>query len=145
MVSVLSVTAETPATLLVALSDGRTLSVDVAAYQTAPGHEALAEPAALAAVEVDEWGHGVHWPSLDLGVDVDTLVRLHKEQNGQAFPVEAFNAWMSRNHLSLTAAAQALGLTRRAIVYYHGGHHAIPKVVGLACAGWEALQRGTAA
>jgi hypothetical protein len=51
---------------------------------------------------------------------------------------------MSRNHLSLTAAAKALGLTRRAIVYYHGGHHPIPKVVGLACAGWEAPHRDSA-
>jgi hypothetical protein len=48
---------------------------------------------------------------------------------------------MQRNHLSLTAAAQALGLTRRAIVYYHGGHRPIPKLVGLACKGWEAIRR----
>ena len=145
MVTVLSVTAEAPATLLVTLSNGKTLSVDLAAYRTAPGYEALAQPAVLAAVEVDEWGHGVHWPSLDRGVDVDTLVRLHKEQTGQAFPVDHFNAWMERNHLSLTAAAGALGLTRRAIVYYHGGHRPIPRLVGLACKGWETTKRETAA
>ncbi len=145
MMIVTGVSAEPPATLSVTLSNGRRFEVDVAAYATSPGHEALAEPATLATVEVDEWGHGVHWPSLDLGVDVDTLVRLHKEQTGQAFPVDAFNAWMSRNHLSLTAAAQALGLTRRAIVYYHGGHRPIPKLVGLACKGWEVQARETAA
>jgi hypothetical protein len=145
MLRVVSVVAEPPSTLVVALSNGRTLSVDVSVYRDAAGYQGLSDPSVFASVAVDDWGHGITWPPLDQGVDVATLVRLHKEQTGQAFPVEAFNAWMERNHLSLTAAARALGLTRRAILYYHGGHHPIPRVVGLACTGWEAMQRGSAA
>jgi len=34
----------------------------------------------------------------------------------------------------------ALGLSRRMVGYYESGKAAIPKSVGLACAGWEALQ-----
>ena len=50
-----------------------------------------------------------------------------------------FNAWMERNGLSLGAAAKALGITRRTIVYYHGGHKPIPVYIKLACVGWETL------
>lgn len=55
-----------------------------------------------------------------------------------------FGAWMQRNGLSLSTAAQALGLSRRMIAHYRTGSRPIPKVVALACRGWEALHRHAA-
>lgn len=85
-------------------------------------------------------GHGVEWADIDMGIDADSLYRLDREQSGEAMPVEEFDAWMSRNGLSLTEAAKALGLSRRTIIYYHGGHKPIPTYIGMACKGWEAIK-----
>ena len=48
---------------------------------------------------------------------------------------------MHRNDLSLSTAAEALGLSRRMVAHYRTGSRPIPKVVGLACTGWEVEQR----
>lgn len=96
----------------------------------------LADPAFFAQVERDEWGHGIGWPDgLDLGAD--RLYELSREQAGLPTASE-FEAWMERNHLSLTVAAESLGMTRRMIAHYRTGSKPIPVVVGLACKGWEA-------
>lgn len=135
-----SVEAFPPSVLRLALSTGRTLTVDLGAYLDSPGYESLSDPAVFSEVTLEEWGHGVEWERIDMGIDADTLYRLSREQSGKAMPVEEFNAWMSRNELSLSAAAEALGLSRRTIIYYHGGHKPIPNYIGLACKGWEVLQ-----
>jgi hypothetical protein len=49
-----------------------------------------------------------------------------------------FAAWRARNRLSLSDAALALGITRRMVAYYDAGRYLIPRMVGLACKGWEA-------
>jgi hypothetical protein len=145
MLTVLAAKAVPPATLEVALSDGRTLTLDAAALLASPGYECLAEPGRFADVSVADWGHGIEWPAIDQGLPVETLVRLAREQAGTAFPTAGFNAWMARHGLSLTAAAQALGLSRRTIVYYHTGQKPIPIYIGLACEGWEARRQRAAA
>ena len=48
-----------------------------------------------------------------------------------------FGGWMSRNGLSLAAAAEALGISRRMVSYYRTAHKAIPRAIWLACLGWE--------
>jgi hypothetical protein len=96
----------------------------------------LADPAFFAEMERDEWGHGIGWPGgLDLGAD--RLYELSREQAGLPTASE-FEAWMERNGLSLTLAAESLGMTRRMIAHYRTGSKPIPRVVGLACKGWEA-------
>jgi hypothetical protein len=50
-----------------------------------------------------------------------------------------------RNGLSLTAAAEALGLSRRMVAYYRTGAKPIPRVAWLACIGWETQHRHHAA
>ncbi|MBU2783737.1 hypothetical protein HAP99_11250, partial [Acidithiobacillus caldus] len=57
---------------------------------------------------------------------------------------EDFTAWMERNRLSLSQAAQAIGMTRRMIAYYKSGARPIPKTVWLACIGYESLQHEAA-
>ena len=96
----------------------------------------LSDPAFFAKIERDEWGHGIGWPGgLDLGAD--RLYELSREQAGLPTASE-FEAWMERNGLSLSVAAESLGMTRRMIAHYRTGSKPIPIVVGLACKGWEA-------
>jgi hypothetical protein len=96
----------------------------------------LDDPAFFTRMTLDEWGHGIGWPGgLDLGAD--RLYELGREQAGLPTASE-FEAWMERNHLSLSVAAESLGMTRRMIAHYRTGSKPIPIVVGLACRGWEA-------
>jgi hypothetical protein len=110
-----------------------------------PGYERLRDPKFFSHAQVEEWGHGVEWPTADIGIPADALYRLSKEQSGDAFPTAKFNTWMKRHGLSLSAAAQALHLTRRTIIYYSTGAKPIPAYIGLACKGWEAGRRTHAA
>jgi hypothetical protein len=140
-----SVAAEAPALLTIVWSTGKQTKVDISEYLKSPGYERLNNPTLFAGVEVEDWGHGVEWADGDIGIDADSLYRLGKEQTGVAFPVTEFNNWMVRNGLSLSAAAKALGISRRTIVYYHGGHKPIPCYIKLACLGWEVLHSQKAA
>ena len=130
-----------PARLLILWASGSRSTVDVGEYLRAPGHERLRDPALFARARVEEWGHGIEWPEADLGIPGEALYRLSKEQSGKAYPTADFNAWMKRNALSLTAASEALHLTRRTIIYYSTGAKPIPMHIGLALKGWEALKR----
>lgn len=51
-----------------------------------------------------------------------------------------FNTWMHRNGLSLSTAAQALGLSRRMVSDYRTGQKSIPRAIWLAYLGWEATR-----
>ena len=140
-----SVTADAPNFLTIMWRNGKQTSVDISAYLDSPGYGRLHDSTFFASAGVEEWGHGVEWADGEIGIDAESLYRLGKEQAGVAFPVEEFNAWMERNGLSLSAAAKALGITRRTIVYYHGGHKPIPITIKLACLGWEVLHARKAA
>lgn len=92
----------------------------------------LRDPAVMATVKVGEYGSGLEWPGLgEVGGNV--LWRLAEEQNGNAWPPQAFAAWMKRMGFSAAKAAEALGLTRRTVIYYKTGGKTISKIVMLAC------------
>jgi Protein of unknown function (DUF2442) len=120
-------------------STGETLKVDLSDLpERNAAFAPLTDPAFFVKIECDEWGHGIGWPGgLDLGAD--RLYELSREQAGLPTASE-FEAWMARNQLSLTVAAESLGMTRRMIVHYRTGSKPIPIVVGLACRGWEATR-----
>ena len=126
--------------LVIGWSTGETLECDLG--DVIKHHSALAplaDPAFFSQVAVEEWGHGLDWPGgLDMGAD--RLYQLCREQAGVLSPA-AFDEWMKRNNLSLTTAAEALGMTRRMIAHYRSGSRPIPKTVQLACIGWEALRK----
>src|SRR3546814_12914475 len=52
--------------------------------------------------------------------------------------VRAFLEWRLRHALSLSKAADALGVSRRMVAYYSNGEKKMPKPLLLACPGWEA-------
>jgi hypothetical protein len=140
-----SIAVEVPSFLTIVWHSAKQTKVNVSEYLNSPGYERLKEPKYFITATVEEWGHGVEWADGEIGIDADSLYRLGKEQAGFAFPVTEFNEWMERNGLSLSAAANALGITRRTIVYYHGGHKPIPIYIKLACLGWETLSYQQAA
>ncbi len=96
----------------------------------------LDDPAVFSGAVVGEDGWSLRWPGGE-EIGADTLWRLAREQAGDATPVAEFSAWRSRNRLSLSEAANALGITRRMVAYYEAGRYQIPRMVGLACKGWE--------
>ena len=99
------------------------------------GLRPLREPAMFARAEVGEGGHSIVWPG-DRDMGATRLLEMALEQNGRADAVE-FIRWRWRNGLSLNAAAEALGLSRRQIAYYASGEHEVPRAILLALKGWE--------
>jgi hypothetical protein len=97
----------------------------------------LADPEVFRAVAVGDWGHSVVWPGdVEMGADslwLDSLTAWGRDDT------RAFLEWRLRNGLSLSGAAEALGLSRRTIAYYSGGR-SVPRSILLACKGWDALK-----
>lgn len=86
-------------------------------------------------VRLGEWGHSIEWPG-GAGLGADELWRRTLQAQGCSDAV-AFLDWRMRHGLSLAAAAEALGLSRRMVAYYSSGAKPVPRTVLLACAGWE--------
>lgn len=126
--------------LAISWSTGETLDCDLSdTIRRVSVFAVLVDPAVFSQVSVEEWGHGLDWPGgLDMGAD--RLYQLCREQAGLFSPV-AFDGWIKRNSLSLSTAADALGMTRRMIAHYRSGSRPIPKTVQLACIGWESLKK----
>ena len=123
--------------LLIEWSNGKRHTVDLSSFiEQFPALSPLKDPSLFEQVLVGEWGFDVTWGD-DLELAASTLHRLALEQAGEVMPTRDFKQWMSRNRLSLSAAAAELGFTRRTITAYSSGAALIPKHVALACRGWE--------
>lgn len=135
-----AVKAQPPTTLEITWSTGETLQVNVSRLiQRYKIYASLKTPRVFRKAVADVWGHSVNWPgNVDMGAD--RLYEMAREQAGEWGP-EAFSTWMERNGLSLNAAAEALDMTRRMIAHYRTGSRPIPRVVALACEGWEKRRR----
>ncbi|HEY7300918.1 MAG TPA: DUF2442 domain-containing protein [Xanthobacteraceae bacterium] len=129
-----AVKVKSPATLEIAWSTGEKLTVDVARLiRRFKLYAPLRNASLFGRAKADPWGHAVNWPSeIDMGAD--QLYELAREQAGKWGP-EHFSAWMTQHDLSLNAAADALGLSRRMTAHYRTGSRPIPRVVALACEG----------
>ena len=125
-----------PARLRLAWSDGTDAEVDLAAWLQKPAFAALRDPADFARVKVGDWGQSLVWPGgAEAGADSLWLETLSATRHADA---GTFLEWRLRHGLSLTKAAEALGLSRRMVAYYSNGEKPVPKTVLLACRGWEA-------
>ena len=106
------------------------------------GLRPLRTQAVFARAAVGEDGGSVAWPgNIDMGAD--RLWEMALEQNGHADAAE-FIRWRWKHGLSLTAAAEALGLSRRTVAYYVSGEQEVPRTVLLALKGWEQEERKSA-
>src|SRR5699024_10996443 len=80
------------------------------------GLRPLRDATMFAQVTVGEGGHSLVWPN-ELDVGADRLWELSLQQNGHADAAE-FLRWRWRHGMSLSATADALGLSRRMVAYY---------------------------
>jgi len=135
-----NVRATGPANLHIRWSDGAQGELDLSDWIKQPAFAALRDPDEFAKVEVGDWGHSLRWPGgAEAGADtlwMETLSALKRDD------ARAFLQWRMKNGLSLSKAAEALGLSRRMIAYYSNAEKPVPKTVLLACRGWEVAERG---
>lgn len=117
-------------------SDGRVLHVDLSDLaRRLQAFAALEVPAEFATVKVADFGWTLEW-DCGASLDSDRVIELALEQAGMAENVY-FRRWQDANGLSLADAAKAIGLTRRTVSQYRTGARPVPRIVGLACKGWE--------
>ncbi|HEX4198924.1 MAG TPA: DUF2442 domain-containing protein [Caulobacteraceae bacterium] len=141
MRTIASVKASEPARLRLHWSDGSQVELDLSAWLEKPAFAALRDPAEFARVKVGDWGHSLEWPNgAEAGADSLWLETLSAQRRQDA---RTFLEWRLRNGLSLSKAAEALGLSRRMVAYYSNAEKPVPKTVLLACLGWEANNRET--
>lgn len=133
--TIAAVRAIAPASLHLSWSDGTGADLDLSAILADRAFAALRDPTKFAEVEVGDWGHSLAWPSgAELGADALWLETLSATGHGD---VRAFLEWRLRHALSLSKAADALGVSRRMVAYYSNGEKKVPKPILLACRGWE--------
>lgn len=121
-------------------ADGQTFEVDLSEQiRTMNSLAPLQDAALFAQAKLGFAGRSVDWieDALDLGAD--NLRHLAVEQAG-GIGHERIWTWLHESGLSLAQAAQALGISRRMLVYYRDGEKPIPRAIWLACLGWQAVQ-----
>jgi hypothetical protein len=114
------------------------LEVDLAHVMRGTAFAEIRKPEVFAKVHTD--GSSIEWFDTELGPD--NVYAWAKEQADEVSH-EMFGAWMHRNKLSLSGAADALGISRRMVSYYRTAHKAIPRSIWFACLGWEATRPAT--
>lgn len=121
--------------------NGKQHTVDLSAYiKRFVVLQPLKKSSVFKQAQVGEWGFDVTWGN-DIEIAASTLYRLALEQHGDIMPTADFKQWLTANKLSLTTAAQELGLSRRTITAYSSGAALIPKHIALACKGWNSLHQ----
>ena len=80
----------------------------------------------------------------DVQIGADTLWLDAQAQNAPDENTRIFAQWRARHGLSLSQAAQALGMTSRTMSAYGTGARPVPRYIALACKGWEAEHRRAA-
>jgi len=106
---------------------------------TLPGLLPLRDEAAFLAATLADAGWTVEWPAFDIQIGADTLWLDALEQHAKTDAQREFIRWRTRNHLSPSAASEAIGLSPRTIRAFDTGVRPIPKAVILACKGWEVI------
>lgn len=133
--SITKVTAKAPDVLAVVWSDGVKVELSLAKVLRTKAYKSLKDEKLFAKATLGDWGHSVVWPG-DIELGADSLWRMTLESTGRTDTLE-FIDWRTRHGLSLTDAANALGVSRRMVAYYASGEREVPRTVLLACKGWE--------
>jgi Protein of unknown function (DUF2442) len=134
--TIATVTATPPATLALRWSDGTNAAIDLTPRFGERSLRGLRDPQLFARASLGDWGHSVIRPDgIELSAEtlwLETLTVIGRPDT------RAFLEWRLRHGLSLSATAQALGVSRRMIAYYSNGKKPVPRPILLACRGWEA-------
>lgn len=117
-------------------STGEVLKIDVeSVLRGIPALANFLKPKVFPKAHLANLGHGIEWFVAELGAD--NVYAWSKEQTGEVSQ-QMFGTWMHRNGLSLSSAAEALGLSRRMVSFFRNAQKSIPRAIWLACLGWEA-------
>jgi hypothetical protein len=114
------------------------LGMDIHAYL---GLRPLLDREVFATAVVSDDGWFVEWLEPDIQIGADTLYMDALAQNAQDENTRIFIDWRARTGLSLSEAAEALGVSARSISRYSNGREAVPRSLALACLGWDSLQQ----
>jgi len=116
-------------------SGGAQAEIDFRPFLGRRAFRALAQEDEFSQVRVGDWGHSLEWPSgAEIGADSLWLETLSATGHRDA---RTFLEWRHRHGLSLTQAAEALGVSRRTVAYYSSAEKPVPRHILLACLGWE--------
>jgi hypothetical protein len=130
-----NVEAVLPASLRLAWSGGISVELNLAEWLKEPALAALRDPDEFSRVGLGDWGHSLEWSNgVEIGADSLWLETLSALKKGDT---RRFLEWRLKHGLSLTKAAEALGLSRRMVAYYSNAEKPVPHTVLLACLGWE--------
>lgn len=121
-------------------ADGQTFEVDLSEWiHTARALAPLKDKALFAQAKVGLGGRSVDWIEDELDLAADNLRNLAIEQAG-GIGHERIWRWLHETGLTLEQAAEALGISRRMLIYYRDGEKPIPRHIWLACLGWQAVR-----
>lgn len=121
-------------------ADGLSFEVDLTEWiKSTRALYALEDTTLFAQAKVGFGGHCVDWIEDELDLGADNLRNLAIEQAGGIGHERIWN-WLHENGLTLEQAAEALGISRRMLIYYRDGEKPIPRAIWLACLGWEAVR-----
>lgn len=121
-------------------ADGQTFEVDLGEWIAAsPVLRPLNDLALFAQARIGFAGRSVEWIEDELDLGADNLRNLAIEQAGGIGHERIWN-WLHETGLTLEQAANALGISRRMLIYYRDGEKPIPRSIWLACLGWEAIR-----
>ena len=126
--------------LSLSYADGKTFEVDLSDWiHSSQSLAALQDGTLFAQAAVGFQGQSVDWIEDELDLAADNLRNLAVEQAG-SIGHERIWTWLHDTGLTLEQAAQALGISRRMLLYYRDGEKPIPRTVWLACLGWQAVR-----
>jgi DNA-binding XRE family transcriptional regulator len=134
-----TVTTVLPHKLEITYTDKSQITVDLThLIQSLKVFEPLETAEEFTSATITDFGFTMEW-ACGASLDSDRLFEMALEQSGMIANAH-FRRWQDVNDLSLTQAAQAIGLTRRTISQYRTGKRPVPRTVSLACKGWEVEQ-----
>ena len=126
--------------LRLSYADGQTFDVDLSdRIFTTVFLAPLRDATLFAQAKLGFAGRSVDWIEDELDLGTDNLRHLAVEQAG-GIGHERIWTWLHNTGLTLEQAAEALGISRRMLIYYRDGEKPIPRSIWLACLGWEAVR-----
>ncbi len=126
--------------LRLSYADGQSFEVDLGEWvDSSKALAALKDLELFAQAKVGFAGRTVDWIEDELDLAADNLRNLAIEQAG-GIGHERIWTWLYETGLTLEQAAEALGISRRMLIYYRDGEKPIPRSIWLACLGWEAVR-----
>lgn len=121
-------------------ADDLSFDVDLTEWiQTTKALAALKDAALFVQAKAGLGGWSVEWVEDELDLGSDNLRNLAIEQAGGIGHERIWN-WLHEAGLTLEQGAEALGISRRMLIYYRDGEKPIPRHIWLACLGWEAVR-----